>query len=473
MRKPTATEPAPPAPDSIAVRPALSRARLFASLLMAAIKNPGKILRAATPGNFRKLIAQLSTPPSVLEEKIKRKLNIHALAGGVELPMSFDEEAAFKDVAALRPRRQDAAPAVLVVDRKAPAFDRDSGSLRMYELLRMLKALGYAVTLLPMSLDAGQEGYAGLIAREGIEVLPVDVDREHFLRHRGAGFSHVILSRPHEAHAMLPLVRAYAIHARVLYDTVDLHWVRFERGYELTGDEAQLHEARAIKPIELALAASADACITVTQDERETLTRELPGLRVEVLPNVHEPAPAPPAPYAARHGLMFIGNYKHAPNEDAVRYFIKEIWPIIEARMPGMEFHALGSDPTHEMRALRSSSVHVPGFVPDVAPYFERCRVFVCPLRYGAGMKGKVGQSMTHGLPVVTTSIGAEGIGLVHGETALVADNPSEFASQVIRLYEDEALWHKLSANSLSYVHERYGREAVSKRLRAALEARA
>jgi len=98
-------------------------------------------------------------------------------------------------------------------------------------------------------------------------------------------------------------------------------------------------------------------------------------------------------------------------------------------------------------------------------PYFERCRVFVSPLRYGAGMKGKIGQSMAFGLPVVTTAVGAEGIGLVDGENALISDDPRTFAEAVIRLYTDELLWAKISEESLKHIEKNFSREAAYRKI--------
>jgi glycosyltransferase involved in cell wall biosynthesis len=104
--------------------------------------------------------------------------------------------------------------------------------------------------------------------------------------------------------------------------------------------------------------------------------------------------------------------------------------------------------------------------VKDVSPYFDGCRIFVSPLRYGAGMKGKIGQSMSFGLPVVTTTIGAEGIGLRDGENALIADDPGAFANAVVRLYEDEALWNRISRQSVEHIKENYSPPVLGKRIR-------
>jgi len=131
----------------------------------------------------------------------------------------------------------------------------------------------------------------------------------------------------------------------------------------------------------------------------------------------------------------------------------------------GIRFFVVGSDPSEALRSINSEEIVVTGYVTDVTPYFESCRVFVSPLRYGAGMKGKIGQSMAHGLPVVTTTIGAEGIGLVDEENALIADDPKKFAEATVRLYTDDKLWHRLSKKSMEHIDMNYSKRAFGRRI--------
>ena len=127
-------------------------------------------------------------------------------------------------------------------------------------------------------------------------------------------------------------------------------------------------------------------------------------------------------------------------------------------------FYIVGSNPTTEVTSLQSDDIVVTGFVKDVSPYFDNCRVFVAPLRFGAGMKGKITQCMSLGLPLVTTTIGAEGIGLVNGINALIADDPREFAESVLKLYSDEQLWNSFSKSSIRHIRENYSVEVIRKK---------
>ena len=187
-------------------------------------------------------------------------------------------------------------------------------------------------------------------------------------------------------------------------------------------------------------------------------------MHVEVVPNIHEVVKEV-KPFRERKNIMFIGSFLHQPNEDAVQFFVRDIFPFIKKRIPDMKFFVVGSDPLDSILKLDSDTIKVTGYVKDVAPFFEACRVFVAPLRYGAGMKGKIGQSMAYGLPVVTTMIGAEGIGLVNNQNALITDEPDKFADAVLRLYEDEELWNKISRDSIGHIEKNYSQETISKEM--------
>jgi len=125
---------------------------------------------------------------------------------------------------------------------------------------------------------------------------------------------------------------------------------------------------------------------------------------------------------------------------------------MIREKIPGIELFVVGDQPPKEITSIASKEVIVTGYVENLTPHFENCRIFVAPPRYGAGVKGKINQSMSCGLPVVTTSIGAEGMGLVDGTNALLADQPAQFSEKVVQLYNIEELWYKISKNSRDHV---------------------
>ena len=148
-----------------------------------------------------------------------------------------------------------------------------------------------------------------------------------------------------------------------------------------------------------------------------------------------------------------------------MRFFVADILPLIHRTLPDVVLTIVGSNLPDTVKALASAAVQCVGYVEDPTPYFARSRVFVSPLRYGAGMKGKIGQSMSHGLPVVTTSLGAEGMMLIDGETALIGDSPETFARAVVRLYTDTQLWTRISEASIGHIREHFSDDAARRRL--------
>ncbi len=445
-----------------------SKRKLFAELGLAAARDPKAFVKSLTRQNIKKFFAQYRIlEASVIESKVRMKTSLHSKKG--ESAARVIDQAAFagKQVAfcdneeILMPPEEE--NRILVIDRSVPAYDKDSGALRMYSFLEILSSHGYRITFLPDDL-LSTEPYTGDLQRLGIEVLNGNNNIENYMKKNGGVFSFVIISRAEQTYKYIALMRAYAIHSRIIYDTVDLHWMRFERTGAVTGKRDFLKMAKEYKAMELFNAMSADVTFTVTKDEKEILEREIPGVKVEVLPNIHRISKGE-TPFAARRDLMFIGGFVHQPNEDAVFYFVKEILPLIKEKLGEVNFFIVGSDPSSALLSLSSPDIIVTGYVKDVSPYFDNCRVFVSPLRYGAGMKGKIGQSMSYGLPVVTTTIGAEGIGLVDGENALVADNPEAFADAVVRLYKDEMLWNNIARKSLEHISMNYSREALTKKI--------
>ena len=156
-------------------------------------------------------------------------------------------------------------------------------------------------------------------------------------------------------------------------------------------------------------------------------------------------------PYAERAGVVFVGNFRHTPNVDAAVHFVAETWPLVRAALPGVRLSLVGTAPPPAVQALAGPDVDVTGWVPETRPYLDAARVSIAPLRFGAGVKGKIAEALACGLPVVTTTIGAEGMDLVDGEHALVADAPQAFADAVVRLHRDSALWERVAARG----HER------------------
>ena len=359
-------------------------------------------------------------------------------------------------------------PRVLVSDNDLYPPDQSSGGQRMAWILLLLHELGCEVTFFPFDRTERQP-YADWLRRAGVEVVCTGDDLATVAAERQGLYDLVVLCRPTVAARQREVVRRYFPDAVVVYDTVDLHFVRAERELALAradgdgSDEAE-HTVRRARRSELDEVRAADVVSTVTGAEGDLLRTLVSGLDTVELPNVHGVRTTPVPGPAGRADLLFIGGYRHRPNVDAVSWFTDEVLPLVRRHEPA-RFIALGANPPAAMQALASDTVVIPGYRNDVSADFDAARVFVAPLRYGAGMKGKLGQAMAFGLPVVTTSVGAEGMGLVDGEHVLVADDPEAFAEAVLRLYRDDELWERLSAGARELAAETWSPAAMKVRL--------
>ena len=357
----------------------------------------------------------------------------------------------------------------LVMDARVLSPDQDSGSVRMMAFLLILQELGFHVTFIPANL-LRLSPYTERMQELGVECLhaPFLPGFDTFFTERGKDFDVIVLSRAHVAEEMLPLCRQYAPATPVVFDTVDLHFVRQQREAEIARDEVKRRTARDMETLELRLGAEADAIVVVSPEEKRVLEKKLPGKRIAVISNIHETRPTIP-PFESRRDFLFIGGFEHTPNVDGALWFCAEIMPKILRELPDTTFHIIGSKMPASVRALASERVVTHGYLENVNRFFETCLLSVAPLRFGAGVKGKVNQSMSFGVPVVSTSIGAEGMHLIHEQNILLADNPSEFARQVIRLHRNRDLWTTLSQNSLKNIEEHFSRSAAKRSLQGLL----
>jgi GT2 family glycosyltransferase/glycosyltransferase involved in cell wall biosynthesis len=352
---------------------------------------------------------------------------------------------------------------VLILDEVVPQPDRDSGSLRQYNLIRMLIEAGAHVVFVPTRREhAGAPTEA--LQRLGVEVwyAPFLEGIGPWLREHGPRFAVVMMVRHHVASECLPLLRSYAPAARRVFDTVDLHYLRERRGAELAGDAGLLRNAQRTRTRELAVMAASDVTVLVSDAERTQLQVDAPDVHVELISNLHEVAGGG-APWDQRSDLVFVGGFRHPPNVDAMHWFIGEVFARIRAQLPDIRFHCIGADVPQALHDLAAGQpgVLIHGFVPVVTGYMDEVRIAVAPLRFGAGVKGKVNLSMAHGQPVVATTCAVEGMHLRDGEDVLVADDADAFADAVVRLYRDEALWQRLSAAGLRNVADHFSLDAA------------
>ncbi|MEL6494223.1 MAG: tetratricopeptide repeat protein [Cyanobacteria bacterium J06623_7] len=350
---------------------------------------------------------------------------------------------------------------ILVVDSYMPSYDRESGSRRLFELLKIFKSLNYHVIFaadngvkhepytsvlqdLQIEVLYTQEGYGTAIAAQIESRLPlIDI---------------AWICRPELNQKYAGLIRQQP-EIKLIYDTIDLHYLRLKRAWNLDPSHCSKETWVEMQGQELKMAHLADMTITVTAKEQQVL--EVQGVdRVRVIPNIHRLVSTAIPEFESRQGILFIGSYNHLPNIDAVQWLCQEIMPLVWQVKPEIKVTLLGNKPTDEVMALQSDRIAVTGYVEDVSPYFLSHKLSVSPLRYGAGMKGKIGQSLEYSLPMVSTAIGTEGMNLIREQQILEAENSLNFAQQIVRLYTDRHLWNLISRNAQGAISH-YSPQAV------------
>ncbi|HUA79260.1 MAG TPA: glycosyltransferase [Dyella sp.] len=358
---------------------------------------------------------------------------------------------------------------ILIIDALTPDPTRDAGSLQVFNIMRLLRSMGWRVTFMADNRLASHHDLCTLGAI-GVEVLckPWSPSLVSWLKRERHGLHAVMLCRHYVAAPNLPLIKQLAPDARIIFDTEDLHFLRERRAAEHTGNSTLIRQAMASQQQEFALMRACHATFVVSVAEWNLLKQELPDANILLLPNMH-PVRGRTLEFEQRAGLVFVGGFGHPPNVDAVQWLTSDIYPIIRAKRPDIQLHLIGQIPDASRAQLQSDGVVIHGRVDDLAPWMEGSRISLAPLRYGAGVKGKVNTSMSYGLPVVATSMAAEGMWLRDGENALLADDAQSFAEAILRLYEDRDLWYRLSEGGLRNIQEHFSFDVARQTLETAL----
>lgn len=341
---------------------------------------------------------------------------------------------------------------------------QDTGSAQLVRTLETLRGVHFDVAFAVQDLASTATQRATLDALEIHELNRTECAslREH-LEQGGAQYDLVWLTAVSTVMECLRDVQAFAPHAKLIFDTTDLQHVRQFRRARLENHAGWLQMALKTQRWEVAGANAADCTLVVSAEEQATLQKLCPKANIRAHPLVYPVQQSTPA-LGERAGILFVGSFPHHPNQDAMQYYLDEIHPKVQAQLDA-PLYIVGPQPPEWLSARATENILVTGLVDDLAAYLNRARVSIAPLRYGAGVKGKVLESMSYGIPVVATSIAAEGIPAREGEHLLIANDAAAFAGAVVKLYRDESLWHILSVNGKHLVREQYSPEAARLRL--------
>jgi glycosyltransferase involved in cell wall biosynthesis len=259
-------------------------------------------------------------------------------------------------------------------------------------------------------------------------------------------------------------LRKYAPQAKILFHTVDLHFLREKREADLLQDTKLHKKAKRTQDIELKLIKECELTTVVSHVEKQVLDDMDLGEKVRVMPFSRH-IRGTSVPFSDRDGIVFVGGFQHAPNVDAVKYFVHEIMPHLRPLLPDVIFHVVGSKVPDEIKQLEGPDVRLHGYVEDLDPLLDQMRVSVAPLRYGAGIKGKVGSAMCAGLPVVASPLATEGMNLTDNDNVIIAKDPKEYAACIAKLYQNEDLWNRISKNGIEFAEKAWGGDAAAKNL--------
>jgi glycosyltransferase involved in cell wall biosynthesis/peptidoglycan hydrolase CwlO-like protein len=356
---------------------------------------------------------------------------------------------------------------LLYLDWAIPKPDQDGGSRDAVLLIRIFRSLGFAVTFVPCGLKY-EEGYYEALLADGVTVMcyPRIKSIETWLEANAADFDICFMARGPVVWPYLNILRQVAPSMRLVFYTVDLHYLREMRQAELTGDDKVRSDALLTREKELQLIRECDLTILLSNEELYAVRNEVPRAQLAILPVVFQDIPGARISFEDRRDIAFVGSFLHLPNVDAVIYFVESIFPLIQQRLPGVRFKVVGPNPPERIQCLADDPyIEVLGFVSDLESVFESVRLSVAPLRYGAGIKGKIGSSLCYGVPCVATSIAVEGMGLVDGHDVLVGDTPEAFADAVSQAYSNDILWRRISARGRQFALENYSREVIRERV--------
>jgi glycosyltransferase involved in cell wall biosynthesis len=432
----------------------------------AELGHSGQIIGATQRLNdetLRVFAAALSATAAAEDEAGRATLRRFMQGQTDQLLTTCARSSAARDVA------RDTSKLALFIDQTLPTPDCDSASQAVLDHMRALRQLGYRVAFASGSGSATttDDDRTALEAAGIICYLPPAIGSvEEALRRLGPDLALVYLHRVGTASLYSQLVRHYCPEAMLVFSVAELHFVRVARQAALAGRAGLMGESRRLRDRELLAVAMADRVITHSPAEAALLRAEAPHAKVHVVPWSFPTRPRT-APFQQRRGIAFIGGYRHSPNVDAAHWLVEVIMPLVWQQDPDIECFLVGSHMPDELRRINRPGIVPMGYVPDLGTVFDRVRLTIAPLRYGAGIKGKVLQSLAAGLPCICTSLAAEGLPILLQNC--IGDTAADLASLCLRLHGDEGHNAAIAATGLQLVLDQYSTERVDQLMAVAV----
>lgn len=346
---------------------------------------------------------------------------------------------------------------ILFADATYPTPDQDAGSAVADGWMRIFVSLGYHVTFIGLDNFIAAPKYTKRLEQMGVYCprRPYHETLTDFLATQVNAYDLNVVIRYDRAHRLYTILDTLGDTRPRIFMPCDLHYLRELRRAELDQSMPALLQSFKTKYEEYSVMAEASLICVHSQLERDEIVATVPSLPVAVTPIMYD-VPGRTTGFAGRQDILFVGGFRHPPNVDGMLFFVNDVWPLVKHVLPELVLHVVGSNITPEIAALAAPSVRIHGFVEDLTPMLNTVRLTIAPLRYGAGVKGKVTMSMCNGIPVVGTSVAFEGMALENGTEILCGDTAEALAAHIIAAYRDEALWYRLSDGAVARAQREY-----------------
>lgn len=339
---------------------------------------------------------------------------------------------------------------VIIVSGSIPTFDKDSGSNRIKEIIEAYLELNYNCIIIIRQFEKDPKYYNYFI-NKGTIIFCDEKNNTKLITFLNSipKIDYIWYYGPLSLKKYQKSIFKIKHHYKSIYDMVDIHFLRYKRAIELNPKRISLRKRyRKYFKIETVLAKKVDVIISISEQEKEVMSTYVDKNKIITISNIHyiKVELQKTSSYEDRENILFIGS-AHTPNIDAL-YFLKDkIMPSVWKKLPELKVDIIGNL-DKEISDIKHPNIIFHGYVPEIESFFNSAKFMIAPLRYGAGVKGKIGQSFEYHLPLITTNIGAEGMFLKHNENALIANNAEDFANEIINLYKNKDLWLKLQKKS-------------------------
>ena len=359
---------------------------------------------------------------------------------------------------------------LLYIDARIPARNSDSGSVDAFNYMQSMISSDIAVTFVSYYPRDGYMDHAKDLMAIGVSVINVPFQQpkviDEWIIASANKFDYILVSRPEIGARLLAHGRDWCVKSTLIYNTVDLHHLRLARQAATENNESLAQHANAIKKAEMMYCAIADAVIVVSEVEKQVLIESGIKSNIYVWHLLREII-GRAGGFQGRRGLIFVGGFSHTPNIDAIQWLLNEIWPQAKKLIPNLSLTIIGSDMPTNLRELKMPDVYILGQIDDLTPHFDAAIASIAPLRYGAGLKGKIVSSLSYGVPVITTTTGAEGFPEYHtGNGLCVGNTVKDLVEFIEKLHLDASYWNTQSLSGINTVFQNFSYQSVSLKIR-------